>query len=183
MSLTEFDFGRDYFELFGISRGFNVDSRELDENYRTLQGIYHPDRYANKGPHERRLAVQASSWVNEGYQTLRDPARRARYLLELDGQSFNDERDTTADLEFLMRQMALREALEELNRAKGPMEDLDRLEEDLRNERSRVFDRFQTAYGSGELNEAKLMVMQMGFYARLIAEADRLAERLQESAT
>ena len=55
--------------------------------------------------------MQQATHINEGYQTLKDPLRRGRYLLELGGYQFNDEHHTTSDVEFLMEQMELRESL------------------------------------------------------------------------
>ena len=180
MSLIELDFRRNYFDLFSIPRGFEVDMQVLNARYRELQSAYHPDRYVNAESRERRLAVQASAWVNEAYETVRDPTRRARYLLELEGQMFNDERDTTFDSDFLMRQITFRESLEGVGSASNPLVELDLLMEELRRERSQLYAHFQSAYEAGEFDEAKRTVLQMNFFARLIAEAGDMAEGLED---
>lgn len=180
MALSGLDLGRDYFELFGQSRAFDVDAGALDTRYRELQALYHPDRHAGGEARDRRLAVQASAWVNEAYQTLKEPGRRARYLLELAGVSFDDERDTTADPDFLMRQMALREALAETAQASEPMSALEDLMRELRSERDGLYASFAAAYATGRLEDAKRTVLQLRFYARLLDEANRMAERLED---
>ncbi|AOU98223.1 Fe-S protein assembly co-chaperone HscB [Acidihalobacter yilgarnensis] len=180
MDLSGFDFGRDYFELFGQPRLFAIDPTALDTRYRELQGLYHPDRHAGGEARDRRLAVQASAWVNEGYQTLRDPARRARYLLELAGVSFDDERDTTSDTDFLMRQLELRETLEATADAENPLAALEVLMSGLREDCELLFEHFNEAYTVGELDDAKRAVLQLRFYARLLNEADQMAERLED---
>ena len=63
--------------------GWQVDQISLDASYRKLQQEFHPDRYASQGDVERRLAVQAASLINQAYETLRSPLKRAQYLLEL----------------------------------------------------------------------------------------------------
>ena len=77
------DFSKSYFELFGLPLGFRVDGVRLAEGCRALQGAFHPDRYVHATDQERRLSLQAATRINEAYQTLRDPVRRARYLLDL----------------------------------------------------------------------------------------------------
>jgi len=84
------DSGRNHFELFGLPVAFEVDMTRLAETYRELQRALHPDRFANASDRERRLSVQQAARVNEAYQILRSPLRRARYLLELRGVEFDE---------------------------------------------------------------------------------------------
>jgi len=48
-----------------------------------LQQEFHPDRFASKGDVDKRLAVQTASLINQAYDTLKSPLKRAQYLLEL----------------------------------------------------------------------------------------------------
>ena len=105
------EFSTTHFELFGLPRSFDVDLELLDRNYRELQRKIHPDRFVNASDQERRISMQQATQINEGYRVLKDPLMRGRYLLELDGRDFDDERNTTSDTAFLMEQMELREAL------------------------------------------------------------------------
>ncbi|HSP00888.1 MAG TPA: DnaJ domain-containing protein [Thioalkalivibrio sp.] len=72
------DFSQNHFELMGQPVAYALDLAALDEAYRKLQGKLHPDRFAQAGDQERRLAVQGAAWVNEAYATLKDDSRRAR---------------------------------------------------------------------------------------------------------
>ena len=107
------DLARNYFELFGLPVGFAVDSKDLAARYRTLQRNFHPDKFAHASDQERRLSMQLSARLNEGLQTLKDPVKRGRYLLQLKNIATDEETDTAMDREFLVEQMALRERLEE----------------------------------------------------------------------
>ena len=51
--------------------------------------------------------------VNEAHERLKDPIRRAAYLCELGGVSIDAENNTAMPPEFLSRQMAWRDALDE----------------------------------------------------------------------
>ena len=104
------DFSQNYFELFGMPTGFALDTGSLAARYRELQKVVHPDRFAASGERSQRLSLQRATLVNEAYQTLKDPLRRAQYLLEIKAGGQALQESTLNDPEFLMRQMELREA-------------------------------------------------------------------------
>ena len=104
------DFSHNHFQLFGLPEQYQVEVPALDAAYRAVQSKVHPDKFAAAGEAEQRLALQSSARVNEAYQTLRDPVRRAQYLLSLHGIDAFSERDTTLAHEFLERQLERREA-------------------------------------------------------------------------
>jgi len=114
------DFSQDYFALFGLPVGFPLDRERLADAYRALQGAVHPDRFAAGSDQERRLSMQASTRVNEAFQTLKDPLSRARYLLVLHTGDPGMDNQTTRDAAFLMEQMELREALAEARGKSDP---------------------------------------------------------------
>lgn len=103
----------DDFTLLGVPRRFAQDRHALDRCWRELQAQVHPDRYATEGAAAQRVAMQWAMRVNEAYRRLRDPLQRAAYLCELGGAPIDAERNTAMPPEFLMHQMAWREALDE----------------------------------------------------------------------
>ncbi len=114
------DLSADYFALFAIEPGFEVDLVHVSRQYRHLQGLLHPDRHTTASAAQRRWSMQASSFVNDAHDTLRKPLRRAVYLLSLAGISTDEETDTQMDPMFLMEQMELREAIESAPSANDP---------------------------------------------------------------
>ncbi len=115
---TGFNFQHNYFQLFGLAQSFQLDSTKLEFQYRALQAQVHPDKSAHLGEAEQRVAMQQSTRVNEAYQTLKSPIRRARYLLSLHGVDTQEETNTAMPVDFLMAQMAWREALEDAVQAR-----------------------------------------------------------------
>jgi molecular chaperone HscB len=103
----------DDFTLFGLPERFELDVVPLDQRWRELQTQVHPDRFAAQGGAAQRIAMQWSVRVNQAYQRLKDPLKRAAYLCERRGAPVNAERNTAMPREFLMQQMAWREALDE----------------------------------------------------------------------
>ncbi|HNQ05452.1 MAG TPA: Fe-S protein assembly co-chaperone HscB [Thiobacillaceae bacterium] len=125
------DFNQNHFQLFGLPVRFVLDAGQLDEAYRGLQAKIHPDRFAHAGEAEKRLSMQWATRANEAYETLRSPFERARYLLWLQGVDAMDPKNTAMPADFIMQQMAWREALADTNRNRDAPA-LDRLEQELR---------------------------------------------------
>lgn len=125
------DFQQDFFSLFNLPRRFQLDRDILERDYRELQSRVHPDKFAHLSDGERRLSVQWATRVNEAYQTLRSPLARGRYLLSLHGVDTQEDTNTAMPVDFLMRQMELREALEEARRG-GDVGGLDALQAQVR---------------------------------------------------
>jgi molecular chaperone HscB len=109
---------QNHFELFELAPGYALDMAALESAYRDIQTRVHPDRFAHAGDAERRASMQWTTRVNEAYRTLKSPVRRAKYLLELNGVDVAFETNTSMPADFLMKQMELREALEQAGRAK-----------------------------------------------------------------
>ena len=124
-------FAQSHFELFGIEPAFRVEPAALERAYREIQARIHPDRYARAGEAEKRASLQWTTRVNEAYTTLKDPVRRAAYLLELNGVDCAFESNTEMPAEFLMQQMELRESLDEARMARDTGA-LERLQAGLR---------------------------------------------------
>ncbi|MFN3612524.1 Fe-S protein assembly co-chaperone HscB [Tepidimonas sp.] len=103
----------DDFALFGVPRRFHLDPAALDARWKQLQRLAHPDRFAHQGAAAQRIAMQWSVRINEAYQRLRDPLRRAAYWCELQGVPIEAESNTAMPADFLVQQMQWREALDE----------------------------------------------------------------------
>jgi molecular chaperone HscB len=101
------------FELFQLPACFAQDRALLDEHWKQLQREAHPDKFAAQGAAAQRVAMQWSVRINEAYQRLKDPLRRAAYLCELGGVPIDAHSNTAMPGAFLMQQMAWREALDE----------------------------------------------------------------------
>jgi molecular chaperone HscB len=157
------------FDLFGLPPQFALDRAQLDERWKALQREAHPDRFAAQGAAAQRVAMQWSVRINEAYQRLKDPLKRAAYLCELRGQPVNAESNTAMPPAFLMQQMAWRETLED-TRDPGALEDL---ADEVAAERKNI----QQSLGrlldeSGDAQAAVAQVRALMFIERFAAEVD-----------
>jgi len=122
------------FELFDVPARFVQDRAQIDTRWKALQREAHPDRFAAEGAAAQRVAMQWSVRINEAYQRLKDPLKRAAYLCELQGAPVQAENNTAMPAEFLMQQMAWRENLDDTESAAG----LEALADEVAAEQRRV---------------------------------------------
>ena len=174
------DFKQNYFKLFGLPQQYTVDEGQLATAFRGLQTTHHPDRFAAESDESRRVAQQVTSFINTAQETLKSPRLRARYLLSLADVSFDDERDTTSDMMFLMSQMERREQLEQVVNASDPFDAIDAISKDVKSDYSELQSAFVLSYDSGDLDEAKQVVLKLKFFELLMGEIKQLEEKLED---
>ncbi|MDD5180308.1 MAG: Fe-S protein assembly co-chaperone HscB [Gallionellaceae bacterium] len=126
-------FQQDFFQLFGLPTSYRIDHTQLDQHYHALQVQVHPDKFSHLSEAERRVSMQWATRVNEAYQTLNNPIKRARYLLSLRGVDTQEETNTIMPAGFLMEQMEWHEAIQEAEEARDAGE-LDKLKLRLQHE-------------------------------------------------
>jgi molecular chaperone HscB len=165
----------DDFTLFGLPRRFALDRAQLDASWRALQAKVHPDRFASEGASAQRLAMQWAVRVNEAYQRLRDPLKRATLLCELSGAPIEAESNTAMPPAFLMQQMEWREALED---AAG-LRDVEALDERIADEEAKLLDQVRVALDEqGDATKAAQLVRALMFVARFRSDIDHRLEAL-----
>lgn len=121
-----------FFSLFGLPEKFEIDSLKLNDAYKKLAQITHPDKFASGSSNEKLLAVQKNAQVNDGYQVLKKPLSRAEHLLWLRGIELQHEQTTMQDPVFLMQQMEWREQLADIDSAASPLDALSTLDSELK---------------------------------------------------
>ncbi len=176
----KFDFSRNYFELFDLEVKFQLDLASLAAGYQKQQSQFHPDRYINSDNQEKRIAMQATTFINEAYKVLSDEHARARYMLELKGVPFDSEQDTTHDMEFLMSQMSLREEIDEADKQEDPLVYLDELSKHSSEQKQNLINKFQECYQEGAWDDAKEIVIKLQFFTRLHHQLNSKQEALED---
>ncbi len=166
----------DDFTLFGLPQRFALERPALDAQWRRLQAEVHPDRFAAQGAAAQRVAMQWAVRVNEAYQRLKDPLARATYLCQLRGAAIDAESNTAMPADFLMQQMAWREALDEA----GDQPAVEALDDQVqRDERARFDALGRLLDEGGDPAEAARQVRALMFVARFREDLDRRLEALE----
>ena len=73
----------DPFTRLGLPVRFDVDLAVLERQFTGFRRTLAPERFADKGPREKSNARAHLDALQHAYDTLRDPVRRARYLLDM----------------------------------------------------------------------------------------------------
>ena len=101
---------KNYFDLFGLRIDTKIDPGRLEKNYKLLQEQFHPDKYVSATNHEKRIALQISSFINDAYRTLSNLPERISYILKINNFE-KDESITLKDEKFLHEQIEYSEFL------------------------------------------------------------------------
>lgn len=172
---------KNHFELFGVEPCFRVNMPALEAAFRSLQAAVHPDRHAGGSAADQRVSMQMATQVNEAYRTLRDPARRGAYLCELNGVDPGFETNTSMPVQFLMRQIEWREALDEA----GDQHDAQRMQtvrDELDAEREALLERLAMALDDQRNFEAAAAdLRQLMFLDKFSGEIDNALDRVLEA--
>jgi molecular chaperone HscB len=173
--MTSFDlefFRKDHFALFGLPRRQGLDDLALERVYQDVQSRVHPDKHAHLGEAERRLAMQWATRTNEAYLTLKNPLKRAEYLLHLVGHDPEIERNTAMPTDFLVHQLEWRESVEEARQAVD-VERLDEFDRRLRAEMAAQYaDLTRVIDDAKDYPAAAQTVRQLMFKEKLLHEID-----------
>jgi molecular chaperone HscB len=105
---------KDYFAFFGLERKLQVDNGALQKRFYELSRQWHPDRFSRRPAEEQSQALEATSVLNDGYRTLKDPVKRAEYLLGQEGFPIGEQRSKNVPPELLEEVFELNMLLEEL---------------------------------------------------------------------
>src|SRR5262249_1545720 len=93
--------------------------REVERQYLARSRAVHPDFHQLGGTSEQHASLDATARLNEAYAALRDPFRRAEYLLQLEGgPAASEQKEMPPD--FLAEVLELRMAIEELPETEPP---------------------------------------------------------------
>ncbi len=168
---------QDHFSRLGLEPRWGLDRGALESNYREQSKRFHPDRFVNADSRTKRLAMEHSSLINEAYATLRDPVRRAEYLVKLGGIDL-DSTDPKhgaphPSQSFLIEMIEHRERLEE---AGGDLDRLETLRDEIEGQADDALDQAVDALDAGELRPAAEHLITHRYLRRFLEEIEAASE-------
>jgi molecular chaperone HscB len=164
-----------HFELFGLSPSVDLDVPALEAKYRELSLQHHPDRVSA----DHRLdAVQKTASLNEAVKVLRDPVRRAFYLLRLLGIDLEREDGPARQsmpMDFLENILEQREQLEIAKAAKN-MPKVRGLAAEIGQRSDEALAVGQEALRTGDVGAATAAMAKVRYYGRFLEEVEAIEE-------
>jgi molecular chaperone HscB len=159
---------RTHFDIFGLPPRYALDAAELDRRYRALSLRLHPDRAMGN----RRQALEETAALNAAYQTLKDPVRRALYLLQLHGIEL-DRR--TAPPELLEEVMSLREELEG-HRERKDLARARKIAREVSRRRTAALEAAGSALSSEQFEESAEALVRVRYWDRLLEAVEAMED-------
>ena len=158
-----------YFEVFDLEPMLNLDLNGLEKKFHKLSRQYHPDFHTTSPPEERERALRMTALLNDAYRTLREPSRRAEYLVRSRGFEVDGSKVPQA---LLAEVFEINEGMEELRAARASGNDTDTLVEALEGSMAQI-SRMREDYDNR---------LQAAFseWDRLVSDPDADAQRLEQ---
>ncbi len=75
---------KNFFDLFSLPTDFSIDLDTLEKKYFEFQKKFHPDKYGDKSG-DKSDEIEQSIAINEAYEVLSNPLKRAAHILRLNG--------------------------------------------------------------------------------------------------
>jgi molecular chaperone HscB len=178
----------DYFRVFGLAPSFALDETALEQRYKELTKLMHPDRYARADPQARRASLERSVQLNEAWRCLKDSVRRAEYLLLLGGidvgemagtgRQPDDHQTLPVPPVLLMEVLELREALAAAHAAKD-VHETEALIAKVRSRLTAVMDAVARGFAAPkpELGAIASRLVTVRYYRRFLDEARLMWEQ------
>ncbi|WP_448205788.1 molecular chaperone DnaJ [Azospirillum sp. sgz302134] len=76
----------DHFTRLGLERRFDIEPEAVKRQHAGFSRALDPQRFTARGARQKANARAQLEALDEAFETLRDPVRRARYLLDLLGE-------------------------------------------------------------------------------------------------
>ena len=165
---------RNYFEFFDLPQNLAMDLKDLEKRFYALSRKYHPDVHARKGPAERAEAEEATAILNDAYRTLRDPIKRAMYLLKLKGFDIGEQGTKDVPPELLEEVFEFNMALEEADTAQieNARENFERMQAVVDDEVEQKFADWDAGRSRDTLAAIRALLNRRKYISNLIAKAN-----------
>jgi molecular chaperone HscB len=177
---------RNFFQFFGLEPKLRLDADALQKRFYELSRQWHPDKFSRKSPTEQAEALEATSILNDGYRTLKDPVKRAEYLLKEEGFPIGEQRSKDVPPELLEEVFELSMMLEELKSgdadARGQLEsaraNFAKLQNDVDHQLESLFGKYDAAVPESDtakqaLHEVRGLLNRRRYIDNLLRDVDR----------
>ena len=163
---------QNYFQLFDLSESYGLDLDKLTAEYHRLQLEYHPDKQSGASEEDRVAAQLAASYINDAYETLKSPLKRAAYVLTTKGKDAESVDQSDLSMEVLVEQMELRESLDELPRDETALPKLEDLKSVVQGKIKNKQKKFEDWVAIDDLDSAKKTFHELQFLFKLLSEIE-----------
>lgn len=177
---------QNFFDFFGLDRKLSLDTDALQKRFYELSRQWHPDRFSRKSASEQAQALEATAILNDGYRTLREPVKRAEYLLKEEGFPIGEQRSKDVPPELLEEVFELNMMLEEIKggdesarpQLETARDNFVRIEADIDAELRHLFEKYDASESRSEtakqaLHEIRGVLNRRRYIENLLRDVNR----------
>jgi len=147
----------DPFALLGLKKQYDLDRESLEKAYFAAQKKTHPDRFVNSSSEEKAEASKHSADINCAYLILKDPLKRAEFLLkETNRELFSHDPLFLEELMQWKEQIAAKEDIRD----------------DLLRTQKNLFNTLETSFKQNEYEEAEKALYQLTYVHKFLKEIE-----------
>jgi molecular chaperone HscB len=164
-----------FFEALGIEPRLSLDAASLQKRFYELSRQWHPDRFSTRPAAEQQLALETTALLNDAFRTLKDPVRRAEYVLSENGLEASTQRGKDVPPELLEEVLAFNMALEEaepveMARWSAHFQDLlGQIDRELES----LFAAYDAAPGAAALQPIRAALNKRKYISNLVRDSER----------
>lgn len=167
---------KNYFNLFNLDCDYFINIKELEKIYQEKIMVNHPDKFVNQDSEIRQKTLQNTSILNSAYEILKSPEKRANYILELNGINAFKESDTKMDAEFLLKQIELREELEDIDNVDELYNFLEKINQEIKDSIAQISQGFE----NNDLLKVRNLIRELKFFKQLQQQTNTLMDKYEE---
>ena len=166
----------DHFTRLGVKRSFEVGEKILEVAYFTKQRLLHPDIFIRRSDQEKKYSMGHAVDLNNAYETLRFPLKRAEYLLKLEGVIVNQDNSTSVkpSQEMLMESLEMREELENARNS----DDIRKMLVKAIDDRMAVIDDIKAQFANGKIAAAAQSTIKLRYMEKYIEEIKKKSAKI-----
>lgn len=164
-----------HFEVLGLEATYFLNLQLLEKRFKELLKKLHPDRFVKKDFGQRRLSLEWTTALNDAYRELKDPLRRAEYILKWQEINIVEKK---LDAEFLEEVLEKRQWLREAKLQKNSyaindlVNQIKQKAEQKQIELVNIFQKWETAKDTSALSAAANTLNQLKYFHRFLEEAE-----------
>lgn len=168
---------KNYFEIFSLQECFDFDMDKLAAEYKSLQSQMHPDKFSDADDAARLHALQVSSIINDAFDTLKSPLKRAAYILTLNGINPEENNQKHLGESLLMQQMDWRDQLDYATEDED-LDSIEQLKREVMEEHQSCITEFQDCVNAYNFVDAKPVYNKLQFVEKMLIEINRSEEKI-----
>lgn len=167
-----------HFDRLGLNISYQCGINSIEQAYYAAQINLHPDKFINSCDKEKQFSAQQTMSLNESYKILKNPLKRAEYLLELNNIIVNkDGSGLKPSQELLIESLESRATLDETDE----ISEVHSMAVQYTDLRIKMIDEISEGFKENNLGAVAKCAMRLRYLEKLIEEIKLKENKLKKA--